>query len=42
MRCSRFTPEDLAASGKLEWLYFVKNGMVHKVGSYDEVRKLIE
>jgi hypothetical protein len=36
------TPEDLAASDKLEWLYFIKNGMVHKVASYDDVRKLIE
>lgn len=35
------TPEDLAASGKLEWLYFIKDGMVYKVTSYDEVRKLI-
>jgi len=36
------TPEDLASSDKLEWLYFIKNGMVYKVSSYDEVRKLIE
>jgi hypothetical protein len=36
------TPENLAASDKLEWLYFIKNGMVYKVASYDEVRKLIE
>ncbi len=36
------TPENLAASEKLEWLYFIKNGLVHKVSSYDEVRKLIE
>jgi hypothetical protein len=36
------TPENLAASDKLEWLYFIKNGMVHKVASYDDVRKLIE
>lgn len=35
------TPEDLAASGKLDWLYFIKNGMVYKVSSYDDVRKLI-
>jgi hypothetical protein len=35
------TPEDLAASDKLEWLYFIKNGLVYKVSSYDEVRKLI-
>ena len=25
------TPEDLAASEKLEWLYFIKNGLVYKV-----------
>ena len=36
------TPEDLAASEKLEWLYFIKNGQVYKVASYDDVRKLIE
>lgn len=35
------TPEDLAASSKLDWLYFIKNGMVYKVDSYDAVRKLI-
>ena len=36
------TPEDLAASEKLEWLYFIKNGLVYKVTSYADVRKLIE
>jgi hypothetical protein len=36
------TPEDLAASDKLEWLYFIKNGMVYKVATYDDVRKHIE
>jgi hypothetical protein len=36
------TPEDLAASDKLEWLYFIKNGLVYKVSTYDDVRKLIE
>jgi hypothetical protein len=36
------TPEDLAASDKLEWLYFIKNGLVYKVSNYDDVRKLIE
>jgi len=35
------TPEDLAASTKLDWLYFIKNGLVYKVSSYDEVHKLI-
>jgi hypothetical protein len=35
------TPEDLAASDKLDWLYFIKSGLVYKVSSYDEVRKLI-
>jgi hypothetical protein len=35
------TPEDLAASDKLEWLYFIKQGLVYKVSSYDEVKKLI-
>jgi len=36
------TPEDLAASDKLEWLYFIKNGMVYKVSTYSDARKLIE
>lgn len=31
------TPKDLAVSDKLEWLYLIRNGMVHKVGSYDDV-----
>ncbi len=35
------TPEDLASSDKLDWLYFIKNGLVYKVASYDDVRKLI-
>ncbi|MGL4397513.1 MAG: hypothetical protein ACRCS9_13310 [Hyphomicrobium sp.] len=35
------TPEDLAQSDKLEWLYFIKNGLVHKVSSYADVLKLI-
>jgi hypothetical protein len=35
------TPEDLASSDRLEWLYLIKNGLVYKVSSYDEVRKLI-
>ena len=34
------TPEDLASSDKLEWLYFIKNGLVYKVSTYDEVKKL--
>jgi hypothetical protein len=34
------TPEDLAASDKLEWLFFIKNGLVYKVSSYDAVKKL--
>ena len=35
------TPEDLASSDKLEWLYFIKDGLVYKVTSYDDVHKLI-
>ena len=35
------TPENLAASDKLEWLYFIKDGLVYKVSSYDDVKKLI-
>jgi hypothetical protein len=36
------TPEDLARSQKLEWLYLIGNGKVHKVQSYDEARKLMQ
>ena len=35
------TPETLAASEKLEWLYFIKEGMVYKVTNYDDVKKLV-
>jgi len=36
------TPEDLAQSDKLEWEYFIKNGLVYKVSSYADVMKLIQ
>lgn len=36
------TPEDLARSDKLEWLYVVKSNMVYKVNSYDQAKALIE
>ncbi len=36
------TPEDLAQSDKLEWLYFIKGGQVYKVSSYAEVLNLIQ
>lgn len=35
------TPEDLARSEKLEWLYLILGGKVHKVSSYDEVKELM-
>ena len=35
------TPENLAARDKLEWLYFIKQGLVYKISTYDDVRKLI-
>jgi hypothetical protein len=35
------TPEDLAQTEKLEWLYFLKDGQVFKVNSYPEVLKLV-
>ncbi len=31
------TPEDLARSDKLEWLYLIRSGYVYKVSSYDDV-----
>lgn len=36
------TPEDLARSRKLEWLYFIKGDDVHKVRTYAQVMALIE
>ena len=36
------TPEDLASGNKLKWLYMIKNGLVYRANSYDDVRKLIE
>ena len=36
------TPEDLASSEKLKWLYMIKNGLVYRANSYDDVRELIE
>ncbi len=35
------TPEDLAQTEKLEWLYLIKDGQVHKVSSYADVLKLV-
>jgi len=35
------TPEDLAQSDNLEWLYFIKDGLVYKVDSYEQARKYI-
>lgn len=34
------TPEDLAQSDKLEWLYFIRGGYVHKIASYDDAKRL--
>lgn len=36
------TPEDLAQSDKLEWLYLIRDKQVFKVASYDEAKALIE
>jgi hypothetical protein len=35
------TPEDLAQTDKLEWLYLIKDGQVHQVNSYGDVLKLV-
>lgn len=35
------TPDDLAQSDKLEWLYFIKDGAVYKVNTYADVLKLV-
>lgn len=34
------TPRDLEESPKLTWLYAIRNGLVHKISTDDEVRKL--
>jgi Permuted papain-like amidase enzyme, YaeF/YiiX, C92 family len=36
------TPDDLAQSRKLEWLYFIKGDEVHKVRTYAQVKVLID
>lgn len=35
------TPEDLAQTEKLQWLYLIKDGVVHKVTSYADVLALV-
>ena len=35
------TPEDLAQTDKLEWLYLIKDGAVYKISSYADVLKLV-
>ncbi len=34
------TPEDIARSDKLEWLYFIRRGRVHKISSYEDAQRL--
>jgi len=36
------TPEDLARSDKLEWLYVIKNSQVYKITTYDQAKALID
>ena len=33
-------PRDFEASGKLDWLYVIRDGLVHKVSTYEEVKAL--
>jgi hypothetical protein len=35
------TPEDLAQTDKLEWLYLIRNGAVYKVASYADVLRIV-
>jgi hypothetical protein len=35
------TPQDFAASDKLEWLYVIRRGRVHRVHSYVEVDRIL-
>lgn len=36
------TPQDLAATDKLQWKYFIKKGMVHEVSSLKDIEALIK
>ena len=35
------TPEDIANSDKMQWLFVIRRGWVHRVGSFDEAKKAI-
>ncbi len=35
------TPEDIATSDRLDWLYAITEGKVHRVTSYDEAKRII-
>ncbi|MBX9684192.1 MAG: hypothetical protein K2X41_10420 [Hyphomicrobium sp.] len=35
------TPEDLAQTDKLDWLYLIRNGAVYKVSAYADVLKIV-
>lgn len=36
------TPEDIATSDKLEWRYLIRGTEVHRVSSYDDVKRIIQ
>lgn len=36
------TPEDLAQTEKLDWLYLIKGNRVYKISSYEDVRRLTD
>lgn len=35
------TPEDLAQTDKLDWLYLVRKGAVHKISSYADAQRIV-
>ncbi len=35
------TPEDMAKSEKLQWLYVIRNGWVHEAASYAHARRIM-
>ncbi len=35
------SPEDIATSGKLTWQFVIRNGWVHRVADYDNVKRII-
>jgi hypothetical protein len=35
------TPEDIALTGKLDWVFVIRNGWVHRVGNYGDAKRIM-